>query len=145
MNDLGGMGFPRDAILAKGAVHMDDWRNQRRPSCGEKGEKMTWEENKGRNKLNMWIGGRRQTFPGRRTVVGNNETSLEEFGDVNIKGRGNRTPGIFFQLLLRSPQQKLLWALLITCSALVPQWVEKGVAKWVIYRSCAREVLMQND
>lgn len=69
---------------------------------------MTREENKGRNKLNMWTGGRRQTFPGRRTVVGNNETSLEEFGDVNIKGRGNRTPGIFFQLLLRSPQQKLL-------------------------------------
>lgn len=48
---------------------------------------MSWEENEGRNELNLLIGGRRQSFPGRRTVVGNNETSLGETGDVNIRVR----------------------------------------------------------
>lgn len=33
------------------------------------------------------IRGRKQTFPGRRTVIGNNETSLGETGDVNIRVR----------------------------------------------------------
>ena len=90
---------------------------------------MTGERDKGRNGLDMWIGGRSQTFPSRRSMIGNKERHVQEPLGMCILGVGKQSHLVSSFHCLREPIAEGLRAGLRTCFALVSQWVEKGVAK----------------